>query len=234
MLIWNLIKRLVVDRSTLGRALGEIELSRLIGDAVIHSRPLSTVLVAGGGRRSRGSESLLLEVLERSATLIHIDIDHLKDPDIEADLMATWPFKRDTFDLIVSTWVVEHLLDPKKFFEEAFRVLSNDGILVCGVPFIYRIHGSPSDYWRFTDTALSCLASSVGFRTVDVRSVGGTPCIACLSLVWPFFKIRLVGIIFTMLASAADAFITLICQLTGKGEEVIHSYPVHFIAYARK
>jgi hypothetical protein len=63
--IWNLIKRLVADRSTLARALGEIESSRLIGDITIHSRHLSTVLVAGGGRHSRGSESLLLEVLER-------------------------------------------------------------------------------------------------------------------------------------------------------------------------
>jgi SAM-dependent methyltransferase len=232
--IWNLIKRLVADRSTLARALGEIELSRLIGDTMIHSRHLSTVLVAGGGRRSRGSESLLLEVLERSAKLIHVDIDHLKDPDIEVDLTITWPFKGGAFDLIVSTWVVEHLLNPKKFFEEAHRVLSDDGILVCSVPFIYRIHGSPSDYWRFTDTALSYLAHSSGFRNVDVLSVGGTPCIACLSLVWPLFKIRLVGIFFVILASAADAIVQLICQLTGKGGELTHSYPIHFIAYARK
>jgi SAM-dependent methyltransferase len=113
---------------------------------VIPSRHLSTDLVAGGGKRSRGSESLLLEVLGRSAKLIHVDIDHLKDPDIEADLTVTWSFKGGAFDLIVSTWMVEHLLNPKKFFEEAFRVLSNDGILVCVVPFIYRIHGSLSDY----------------------------------------------------------------------------------------
>src|SRR6266850_3438805 len=189
MLIWNLIKRLMTDRSTLARALGEIELSRLIGDTMILRRPLSSVLVAGGGRRSRGSESLLLEALERSAKLICIDIDHVKNPDIEADLTVTWPFKEGAFDLIISTWVVEHLVNPEKFFEEAFRVLSNDGILVCGVPFIYRMHGSPSDYWRFTDTALSCLACSVGFRIVDIRSVGGTPCITCLSLIWPLLKI---------------------------------------------
>jgi SAM-dependent methyltransferase len=234
MLIWNLIKRLVADRSTLARALGEIELSQLIDDTMILRRHLSTILVAGGGRRSRGSESLLIEALEGTAKLIRVDIDHAKNPDIEADFTVTWPFKQGTFDLIVSTWVVEHLASPERFFEEAFRVLSDDGVLICGVPFIYRMHGSPADYWRFTDIALSYLARSVGFRIVEVRSVGSTPCISCLSLLWPFFKVRFIGILFVMLAYGVDSAIRLTCQLTGKGRTLIHSYPIHFIAYARK
>jgi SAM-dependent methyltransferase len=234
MLIWNLIKGLMAGRSTLARALGEIELSRLFGDSTILRRYASTVLVAGGGRRSRGSESLLLKAIEGSAKLIHVDIDPAKSPDIEADLTVTWPFKQGGVDMIISTWVIEHLANPSKFFEEAFRLLSTGGVLVCGVPFIYRMHGSPADYWRFTDSALFYLARSAGFRIVDVRSVGGTPCMACLSLLWPLFKVRLIGVIFVMLACGADSAIRFICRLTGKGYELIHSYPIHFILYAQK
>jgi SAM-dependent methyltransferase len=233
MMLWKVIKRLLFNPTTLSRTLGEIELKSLINIAA-HERSVSAVLVAGGGRRSRGSEAVLTEVLGRFAHLIFVDIDRLKIPHIRADLANTWPFKPGSFDLIVSTWVVEHLMTPEIFFREAFRVLNNDGAFVCGVPFIYHKHGGPGDWWRFTDTALSHMAYSAGFQKIDVRPVGGTPCVTCLSLLWPFLQIRFIGILLLILAWGLDSILSIICRLTGRGRELVHAYPIHYIAYARK
>lgn len=40
------------------------------------------------------------------------------------------PFKDESFDIVIATFLVVHLKDPKCFFEEAYRVLKNDGILL--------------------------------------------------------------------------------------------------------
>jgi len=44
------------------------------------------------------------------------------------------PFKNGVFDKVYSSHTVEHLENPFKFFQEAKRVLKNDGILECIYP----------------------------------------------------------------------------------------------------
>ncbi len=46
--------------------------------------------------------------------------------------------------------ILEHLPNPQKAVAETHRVLRDDGLLAISVPFTYRLHGFPSDYWRFT------------------------------------------------------------------------------------
>jgi SAM-dependent methyltransferase len=232
MVVWKVVKRLWLNQSTLARALGEIQLSDLL-ENVVCGREVSAVLVAGGGKRG-GSESVLTGRLDNSVRLVYVDMDHTKIPDVEADLTGLWPFKPHSFDLVISMWVVEHLLNPEQFFREAFRVLKRNGALVCGVPFIYRKHGSPSDYWRFTDATLSYMSQLAGFQQVEVRSVGGTPCVTCLSLAWPLVKIRLLGILLVIMAYGFDAMVRSVCRIFGKGHDLVDSYPIHFIAYASK
>ena len=53
--------------------------------------------------------------------------------------------------------ILEHLPDPARAISEAGRVLSEDGLLALSVPFSYRLHGYPSDYWRFTASGIAVL-----------------------------------------------------------------------------
>lgn len=62
--------------------------------------------------------------------------------------------------------ILEHLPDPARAVAEAHRVLRDDGLLVVSVPFRYRLHGFPSDYWRFTSSGLHLLLSAFPARTV--------------------------------------------------------------------
>jgi SAM-dependent methyltransferase len=54
--------------------------------------------------------------------------------------------------LILET--MEHLPNPERAVSEAHRVLADDGVLLVSVPFNYRLHGFPTDYWRFTASGL--------------------------------------------------------------------------------
>jgi SAM-dependent methyltransferase len=62
--------------------------------------------------------------------------------------------------------ILEHLPDPARAVAEAHRVLREDGLLVVSVPFRFRLHGFPSDYWRFTSSGLHTLLAAFHARTV--------------------------------------------------------------------
>lgn len=62
--------------------------------------------------------------------------------------------------LILET--LEHVADPHLTVAEAHRVLAPDGLLVVSVPFNYRLHGFPTDYWRFTSSGVHRLLHAFG------------------------------------------------------------------------
>jgi len=47
------------------------------------------------------------------------------------------PFESDSFDIILASSVIEHIKNPDNFFQEAFRVLRKNGVLIvfAAVPF---------------------------------------------------------------------------------------------------
>ena len=48
--------------------------------------------------------------------------------------VSNLPFEDDYFDLVVSEWVLEHLKNPEKAFQEIYRVLKPDGKVVFLTP----------------------------------------------------------------------------------------------------
>jgi SAM-dependent methyltransferase len=66
--------------------------------------------------------------------------------------------------------ILEHLRDPRRAIDEAYRVLAGDGLLALSVPFSYRVHGFPSDYWRFTSSGIHEILSK--FPNKMVFAVG--------------------------------------------------------------
>jgi SAM-dependent methyltransferase len=66
--------------------------------------------------------------------------------------------------------ILEHLPHPEKALAEAHRVLREDGLLIVSVPFECRLHGFPSDYWRFTASGIHTLLS--GFPEKVIFSLG--------------------------------------------------------------
>jgi len=80
------------------------------------------------------------------------------------------PFKDKTFSGLLALEVFEHLCNPNIASEEIYRVLTNDGIAIISIPFMFRIHGNPHDFQRFTEDGIQFLFKK--FRNVKVIEYG--------------------------------------------------------------
>lgn len=90
----------------------------------------------------------------RSLISDNADILDVQYPEVD---MQNLPYKDNSFDLVISDQVIEHLENPKKAIEESYRVLKKDGIAIHTTCFINYIHPCPKDFWRFSPEALKHL-----------------------------------------------------------------------------
>ncbi|HEX2171505.1 MAG TPA: methyltransferase domain-containing protein [Dehalococcoidia bacterium] len=98
-------------------------------------RPASDVLDAGGGR-----SGVIGKYRASLGRAVCLDVDHpsLRDNRTGAGLVCgrleALPFSTAQFDVILCTWVVEHLADPDRAFAELSRVLRPGGYLLILTP----------------------------------------------------------------------------------------------------
>lgn len=82
--------------------------------------------------------------------------------DVVADLTADFDalpaaLRQTKFGTIICMSVMEHVRDVYKFAANLRRLLADDGVAFVSVPWVWRFHGYPSDYWRFSPEALKFL-----------------------------------------------------------------------------
>jgi len=75
-------------------------------------------------------------------------------------------FSDASFGTVMLLETLEHLPRPKRAIMEARRVLRGDGLLLLSVPFNYRLHGFPSDYWRFTASGIYQMLNDFPWKSV--------------------------------------------------------------------
>ena len=90
--------------------------------------------------------------------------------DYECDLTQPLPLN-DRFDTIILSDVLEHIPEPEKLFGEMVRVLAPGGHILMNVPFLYWLHETPHDYYRYTEFALRRFAG--GLEIVRLDRIGG-------------------------------------------------------------
>ena len=80
------------------------------------------------------------------------------------------------FGTVICCSVLEHVENIFKMAENITRVVAPGGTLFLSVPFAWRFHGYPQDYWRFTPKALRFLFPEFQFRpehcTISSNAVG--------------------------------------------------------------
>lgn len=80
------------------------------------------------------------------------------------------PFDNETFDIVLSTEVLEHVCEPKDFLKEIHRVLKPNGTAIITVPFLVPLHEIPYDYYRYTFYGLQYLLSQTNFNIVSIQT----------------------------------------------------------------
>lgn len=75
----------------------------------------------------------------------------------------------ETFDLILSTQVLEHVPDTRLYLKECFRLLKHDGHLYITTHGTYPDHGCPHDYYRWTAEGLAKDIRATGFDVIRIE-----------------------------------------------------------------
>ncbi|MBD2002383.1 MULTISPECIES: class I SAM-dependent methyltransferase [Cyanophyceae] len=128
----------------------------------------SRVLDLGGTKiQKRGQFNINCYDLQ----VVYVNISPAKQPDVVADAAAL-PFEDACFDVVICSELLEHVPNPSSVLCEANRVLRDGGIILICVPFMYRIHGDPDDYGRYTDYFWQCALKEVGFDDIAIERQG--------------------------------------------------------------
>src|SRR5262249_527743 len=80
-----------------------------------------------------------------------------------------------SFDYVLSTQVLEHVVDPQMHLAESLRVLTPGGKLVLTTPRMYEDHGSPYDFRRWTADGLKCDLRKSGFEVLTIDKITTGP-----------------------------------------------------------
>jgi len=83
------------------------------------------------------------------------------------------PVKKDSFDYVLCTQVLEHLEYPDLAFKEFHRILKKNGKLILTVPLGFGEHQAPYDFFRYTRYSLKNLGERHGFRLTYISPHGG-------------------------------------------------------------
>lgn len=114
---------------------------------MIDANPNGLILDCGAGRRERCLPNVVnLEIVPYPST----------------DVLATneeLPFEDNTFDLVISCAVLEHVRFPFQAAKEIVRVTKPGGRIYADVPFLQPYHGYPSHFYNMTHQGLANLFS---------------------------------------------------------------------------
>jgi SAM-dependent methyltransferase len=100
------------------------------------------------------------------------DIDNVNAPAVRIDPASERIFAEDnSYDLIVSFQVLEHVPRPNQLIAECQRILRPGGVLFFTAPFVFEYHAVPGDYHRWTMEGLAYDLGLIGFTGVGAETV---------------------------------------------------------------
>lgn len=88
------------------------------------------------------------------------------------------PCEPNSFDCVLSSQVLEHVIDPNVYLRESWRVLRANGSLILSTHGIWPYHPDPTDFWRWTIDGLQLEIRRAGFEILLVQSVFGMESVA--------------------------------------------------------
>lgn len=74
------------------------------------------------------------------------------------------------FQIVIADQVLEHVLDAPAAMANIHAMVEPSGFAMIATPFLFRVHGRPHDYHRWTEGALRHLLVKAGFADGDIET----------------------------------------------------------------
>ena len=121
---------------------------------------------------SKKSISNITNYIKSNNKIIYLD-KYSKDPkDLKIDLETKYNGnEKNNFDNVILLNVLEHIFNFQNCLDNCYLFLRKNGIILGSTPFLFRIHGSPHDFFRYTSDALIKGLKKSGFIDIEVKVI---------------------------------------------------------------
>lgn len=114
-----------------------------------------------------------LRPLFRGCDYTGADIAKGENVDVVLPAPYHWPNLEDnTFDVAVSSQVLEHVPAPWRWLPELVRIVKPGGLVYLCSPNTMPFHAYPVDCWRVWPDGLRALMEDAGLEVIECRSAG--------------------------------------------------------------
>ena len=123
------------------------------------------------------------------------------------DLEKKFIFKKKYKNILLFN-VLEHIQNKDILIKSINKNLKKGGRLELFVPFMYRYHSDPKDFYRFTHTYLENFLKKNGFK-VKIILISTGPFNVILEILFKYFKLNFLKIIFSPFFILINQFFSL-------------------------
>jgi len=134
------------------------------------------------------------------------------------------------FDFVIIFNVLEHLSKPETALKNIKYLLKKNGCIIGSTPFLFRIHGAPKDFSRYTYDNLELLLKKKGYKNIKIEALGIGPFLACISILRSYLKyIPIVFQLMILLSIIFDKIISILIKTNPK-----KIYPIGYFFLSKK
>ena len=119
--------------------------------------------------------------------VFYSNIDNKNKSFIKINLIKKLTHQKKYKNIIIFN-VLEHLSEVNIAFKNLNSLLDSKGKILGSTPFLYRVHGAPNDYNRFTKSYLQKILKEKKFTNIKINEIGLGPFLASFSLLRGFLK----------------------------------------------
>ena len=109
----------------------------------------------------------------KMANYIGADLEGNPEADLILGSDGQIPLADQSCDIVLSSQVLEHVANPKRYLAEAHRVLRKNGVLLLSTHGVWRYHPDPTDFWRWTSAGLKREVEEAGFTVTRWSGILG-------------------------------------------------------------
>ena len=125
--------------------------------------------------------------INRLGSYTGMDFDPALKPEVLCNFnIESFPFPDNSFDFVFSDSVLEHVMNPLAVMDEVYRVMKPGGCGYLLVPFHYKAHGAPWDFFRYSKAGVHLLLRQ--FTAVEIYPIGGSLSVLC-HILWNYARV---------------------------------------------